>query len=1254
MKIFPILDPVSGEQVLSVEPAIEAYPDAQWRQRLNFFAGRALTHTALRTEQQGRAGHLATLGQALSPGVVTGLEAVAAPDARPGSTDVVIEISAGMGLAASGEVVSINRNHRVLLDDIQVYAPAALLDSEASSSSTGGAYRMGDTLAEIRAANLPLPQAMVLVLQPVAVEHFGQEPSTDPCEYDSSDEAFENWQWLDGCRLALYAWPAELGPLPAPGPWRRNRIAHAVFNHERGRVAGEHLPWTHLGVAIALVGLDASLNFDFLDRHSVVRRGGEARGGALPISPAGNRFVWQAQFEQFNEQLVDWLMSDTSLLATALRAEQQFRHLPPVGVLPKEVMDPRQQQQRFFPLSYRVEALAIPYEQLDLAIQESASLAPFDLNTPDRLEVLVPVPQAHYEPELLVVEEIDPEFDQAIARFELERSQWLGRRLDVRGKASLLYQAVNGKPMVFPGRDPDAVDETEQPGPFEPAEESFGIDDGKVLLLNELRDYLDTTPLSDDEKNRLSELGVAEYIDFLRRKIDRADDKVEFGFLRLRTDIYRVRQMMLGNEAGTKLATSPVLAEIARGDSAVATKQELSSYYERLKQSRAPKKKGTSKRGDEGAASEVVNKATPAARSYTAVPFMSMVADVPFTTAAPTEEVAPQTAGSGMRLDVAGIVGGNIAKGIFEAKNIGILKSEASSAELFKVVSVEEVSGQSPLIGNVQLFNNATVGERLTEPTANVALTAGVAAKGELIQELLDTDINLADLRVPGTQDGDGGGEITFADMTPEVLGRIVGGVYDPVGEVDSEGNVVGDDESAYFSAGVRALENMTATLRLVEGRVHAYRRALARCQSTLKDLQAVLKQAEQRLKLIGDELAEARHDVSVARALKAEEEARLSELNGRRDKVLATLVPFLVFRRPRLVDPRQDLPVRYLNPDLSQQPLPLCDLSEVEAPEALEAMMNVVRDAPLKWFEVAAEVLPRLSRPADLHTTLAGAKKRALGRVETHPFFKLNFDVPDKLFQGIGRVLKQSQQQMLVERKQTAAVNLLSFQRFGWREAVQQVSQVISLGDVIDGSHGRMGASRRAARELADIAQVVTCLYRRFSEVKPAIRLDWAERLSQFDGAVSLRNLYTLPRFGELDYMDRHAMQALADWLYGRVVEKYSEATSLASDLIRVALLLASQSPVNQLIAGYVAEPVRVQVGSHVRIAVDLSRVRIGMAVSFAASGRTVARGRVADISAGQVMAEIATMAGQSVELAAGARVQIGERLGMAMNLLR
>ena len=191
-------------------------------------------------------------------------------------------------------------------------------------------------------------------------------------------------------------------------------------------------------------------------------------------------------------------------------------------------------------------------------------------------------------------------------------------------------------------------------------------------------------------------------------------------------------------------------------------------------------------------------------------------------------------------------------------------------------------------------------------------------------------------------------------------------------------------------------------------------------------------------------------------------------------------------------------------------------------------------------------------------------------------------------------------------------------------------------------------------AQELASIAEVITCLYVRFSEVSPSIRLDWAERLSQFDAPVNLRNLYTLPRFGELDYMDRHAMQALTDWLYERMGLKYSDATELMSDLIRVSLLLASHAPVNQLISGQVAELTRIKKGSRIRIITDLSRVRIGMAISMVSGAATVARGKVADISGGQVTAEVTTTVSASVELAAGSKVQIGERLGMTMGLLR
>lgn len=1389
MKFFPIDDPVAGEQLLAVQPQIARYPDVDWRQRLEYFTGRALTHTAMRLEQTGRAGHLTTLGQALSPGVVSGLEAVAA--AMP--EGVVIEISAGMGLAASGEILTLNRNQQVLLDDIRVYAPASLLGGDTTAEE--GAYTLGGTLAELRTEGVLLPEAMILVLQPVVVEYFGQIDSSDPCDYDPTDEAFENWQWVDGFRLVLYAWPTQMTPVPSPGLWLRNRLANAIFEQERTLSEGEYLPWWDVGVPIALIGLTATLDFLFLDHNAVVRRGAEAKGGGVPISPAGNRFLWQARFEQFNEQLVDWLLSAPSLNPADMVASNEFRHLPPVGVLPKESMKPRQQLQHFFPMSYAVRALAIPFEQLDLAIEESASLLPYDLNTPDRVEVLVPVPQQHYDPQLLVVEMIDPDFDVTISRFTTVRDQWLGRRLIVRNKASAVYKAIKGTPLLYPADDANAIDSLEQAIEFEQAlvkkgdvctflkgtaapplnwfqnsyddstwlsgsssigygtgglatilndmqgqyvtlflrhrftldsvaethrysivvttnggfyaylngrflasanvsrpdhatpaqqpqalesrryelgelvgrfrtgenvlaiqahnealtavqfaitvelldtEEDFGTEETAVMsdltmsipfgqehytvrALDKLRAYLDTTKLSKAEVAKLDEMGIEEYINFLQRKIDRADDRVEFGFLRLRTDIYRVRQMMLGNEAGTKLATSPALAEIAKGDSAVAAKQDLTDFYQRIKQPEQTGGDGDGTRA--GAAADagggtIAKAVMPKANLFFSGELAVGVAD----------HAAAKEGGATIAM----------TQGV-KSKTLS-----QSSAGLFNyaVATATEVGEQNPVVGKVQVFNNATVGERLAESSANIAHMAGVAVKGELISNLLfDTDLNIDDLSVPGVKSNDK--NLSFAEIRTDssILNGILAGDYDPV---------TSDDEAAYFNSGVRALESVVGTLRLIEGRVQDYRSALEHCKNSSAELRSQLGNIDQRLKTIAVELAEARHDVSVSRSLKAEEEARIAALNSTRDKILESLVPFLLFRRPRTLDPRMEAPLHYLNPDLSDQPLPLCDLSDVDAPDALEAMIDVVRDAPMKWFSAVTVILPQLSRLEDLHVTLSGAKKRATAKATVHPFIKMNFAVPDKLLQGLGAVLTMSQQRIQVERRKTTAIDMATFQRLGWQESMVRVPEVVSLGDLIDGNHGRMVASQRAAEEMAMISQVATCLYLRFSAVPATIRLDWAERLSQYDAPVNIRNLYSLPRFGEMEYIQRHDMQQLVDWLYGRIVSDYSEAQDMVSDLIRVALLSASHAPVNQLISGYLPAPVMVRPGSRLNVVVDLTRVRVGMAVSMDSGGATLVRGRVADISGGQVTAEVHTVVGNNVQLATGTRVQIGERLGM------
>ena len=114
----------------------------------------------------------------------------------------------------------------------------------------------------------------------------------------------------------------------------------------------------------------------------------------------------------------------------------------------------------------------------------------------------------------------------------------------------------------------------------------------------------------------------------------------------------------------------------------------------------------------------------------------------------------------------------------------------------------------------------------------------------------------------------------------------------------------------------------------------------------------------------------------------------------------------------------------------------------------------------------------------------------------------------------------------MLASRQLAATVNVAQLATLNWRGARDQAQAVVSLGDLIDGEHGRGEVARRAAEAYDQMARVTACLHAEFSAVLPAIRLEWAERLSQFDAAPRLRDLSVLPRWPQLEYIDRRKMQ--------------------------------------------------------------------------------------------------------------------------------
>jgi hypothetical protein len=1290
MKVQPIQSPLPGERVVGVDPIMRPQVETN-RRRLNLYPGRTLSDLALTAEQSGRAGRLALRGQMATHGVVTGLEVgMEAPSGQERSE--VLYLAPGLGLAASGEDVVVPQTHRVALSDLPVFAPSALLaesrenDSEESDSvesdsvaddgerddtpAAGGAgallaRRMGPPLRELVERGVALPRAAILVLQPIAAEMIGTLDPTDPCEQDPESYAFDDWQLVDGCRPVLYAWPAEWMPLPVPGDRWRNRLAYTIFERETQLAPGEVMPWETLGVPIGLIGFEADFSPIFIDRHSVVRAGGRPRSRRNPTTGAGSSQLWRARIEQFTEHL-DAVQRDGN---STPEATAQLRYLPPVGLLPRDAVDLETRQTRFFPGSFAIDAVPVPLEQLEIAFEASASLRPFDTFTADHVRILVPVPQAWYEPRLLQTEVVDPAFQEAIDRFTAERAVWLRRRQEVRRRSSALVRAITGEPLVFPEPDPDALEDEEiASDELDPMEGSHGtspvLDDAgnpisdqdgqptlRVDALEELRSQLQkSSPLREEEINELNARGLERFISYLDEKIRRANDRVDFGFLRVQADIYRVRQLLLGTTAATRLATSPALAAIVKGESAVATREDLLGFLAaaRGKPIVHPDGGTTPSAGDTPTtptapaagtgepSGPVFHHASRSLSTELIRPDAGRLADIGGTT-------DPGSRLGGIA-DPGGRLGGTVDRGTIDSLDQRVGDRMPGEGLLFQArpTTREKIIGQSPIIGADYDFRTVTVTERLEVPPAPETKNFTAANKFEVVSELAELDIRLDDLLVPGVPIRvDGQPQYDERTGLPRRHEVALGNLGN-LAELLDDPNPRDGDEATFFGVATDLLDHTTTLLRRVEGRIQSYRNALVACNETLNRLRTLLSGADRRLKEIGDSLAEARHDVAVARALLAEEMARIGAINERRAQILAEHVRFLAFQRPRLSHALlSDTPVRPLNPDVTELPPPACAVRPVEAPAELHAMVELLRRAPVRWFTGLPKLLGGLDRLELLHSTVVGARQRALLQEQgTSPG-----PAPTGLLgNAIARALAAQQTVVEKRRLEVAAFDLSRFASQSWSSSKRQAEQLVSLGDLIDGGQGRIIVNRGAARELEEILRTATCLYVRFGEVLPGIRLGWAERLSQHDTPIDLRDLNVLPRWGEIQLLDRREIQMLTDWLYGRVDSKQPDAVAMISDLVRVCLLLASHAPVNRIVAGQVSKPTTVRPGSRIELTVDLTRVHVGMQVLLYSGSQAVARAVVEDLSASHAAARVVHAFQEGIELAEGARAQFAE----------
>jgi len=450
-------------------------------------------------------------------------------------------------------------------------------------------------------------------------------------------------------------------------------------------------------------------------------------------------------------------------------------------------------------------------------------------------------------------------------------------------------------------------------------------------------------------------------------------------------------------------------------------------------------------------------------------------------------------------------------------------------------------------------------------------------------------------------------------------------------------------DEAVHFSDSADLADNTVALMRQVEGRVQLYRDAIRACERVLAVLRAGAKGANAAIAGWEGRLAEARHDVAVTRALIAEEQERLAAINARRSAVLRNEVHYLAYIRPRETHNLAATPARAIDPGLLDTPVPACLEQHSDQPDALVDMLTVLREAPAKWFQQAPKLLERLDR-TDL---LVRAVQSAQLRSQT---FALRTPLQSALSPGaalqtaIAQVQTRQRQTVLQTRQLSLSVNTAMLATLSWQGARAQAEQVVSLGDLIDGEHGRGEVARNAAETFERMSRITGCLHAEFSAVLPSIRLDWAERLSQFDQAPSLRDLSVLARWSEIGYVDRRQMQAYVDWLFDQVDAREARAEGLMNDVVRMCLLLAADAPIGRILAGRLPRPAVVRPGVRVPLtAFEPAKLRVGMQALIYRGVDVVARAVVEDIGS-EISARVVHTQTAEVSLDVSTRVQFAD----------
>ena len=406
------------------------------------------------------------------------------------------------------------------------------------------------------------------------------------------------------------------------------------------------------------------------------------------------------------------------------------------------------------------------------------------------------------------------------------------------------------------------------------------------------------------------------------------------------------------------------------------------------------------------------------------------------------------------------------------------------------------------------------------------------------------------------------------------------------------------------------------------------------RCNDALHAIQQNLSALNSRLAQLNNDLSEARQNLALIASLLHDEQVRIDQVNGRRKQILQSAVTMVAFTRPRTLVTEADVPSRQLVPGNVASPVPQCLQQAQTLPPELREMTALMREAPINWFPAIEALLDRLERPIHLRELAESTQLRAAMQVQIPAQRSSAVTQPGRFSSAIDQVFVNHQSVMASLISQRAALQATELYAQSWAAQRQRLAYVAAVADLLHARSVHLEVSNATALLIQQIGAVAACLYDHISRTPPVDRLEWAEYLRGPGRAVQLPNLSILPRWNEQPYLDRQQMQLLCDWLFQQIHTNNGAAVNYISDLIRVAILLGSHAPVNEVISGEVFTRTLPVIDRVIRLTTSSQRVAHGMPVLLYQAGELTAQATVEDLDGDGVSARITNVYKAGVHL--------------------